>query len=91
MTNSKEKYIKVNINEEILNLCPDLEPEQQITLANIIDSEFNMEVIEDTVQYFCDENKVSGEKVWHMINSLSECKCSQFPYDSDYEEAELED
>ena len=45
MTNSKDKYIKVNINEEILNLCPDLEPEQQITLANIIDNEFNMEVI----------------------------------------------
>ena len=45
MTNSKDKYIKVNIIEEILNLCPDLEPEQQITLANIIDNEFNMEVI----------------------------------------------
>ena len=45
MTNSKEKYIKVSINEEILNLCPDLEPDQQITLANIIDNEFNMEVI----------------------------------------------
>ena len=45
MTNSKDKNIKVNINEEILNLCPDLEPEQQITLANIIDNEFNMEVI----------------------------------------------
>ena len=39
MTNSKDKYIKVNINEEILNLCPDLEPEQQITLANIIDND----------------------------------------------------
>ena len=45
MTNSKEKFIKVNINEEILNLCPDLEPEQQITLANIIDNEFNMDVV----------------------------------------------
>ena len=45
MTNSKDKYMKVNITEEILNLCPDLEPEQQITLANIIDNEFNMEVI----------------------------------------------
>ena len=33
------------INKEIKNLCPDLEPEQQITLANIIDNEFNMEVI----------------------------------------------
>ena len=45
MTNSKDKYIKVNINKEIKNLCPDLEPEQQITLANIIDNEFNMDVI----------------------------------------------
>ena len=42
---TKEKYITININEEILNLCPDLEPDQQITLANIIDNEFNMEVI----------------------------------------------
>ena len=45
MTNSKEKCIKINVNEEIKNLCPDLEPEQQITLANIIDNEFNMEVV----------------------------------------------
>ena len=50
-----------------------------------------LEVIEDTVQYFCDENKVSGEKVWHMINSLSEVKINDFPYDIDYEQAELED
>ena len=45
MTNSKDKYITVNINKEIKNICPDLEPEQQITLANIIDNEFNMDVI----------------------------------------------
>ena len=45
MTNSKEKYITINVNEEIKNLCPDLEPAQQITLANIIDNEFNMEVV----------------------------------------------
>ena len=45
MTNSKDKYITINVNEEIKNLCPDLELEQQITLANIIDNEFNMEVI----------------------------------------------
>ena len=50
-----------------------------------------LEVIEDTVQYFCDENMVSGEKVWHMINALSETKVCQFPYDSDYEAADLED
>ena len=45
MTNSKEKYITINVNEEIKNLCPDLEEEQLITLANIIDNEFNMEVV----------------------------------------------
>ncbi len=45
MSNSDEKFIAISINKEIKNLCPDLEPEQQITLANIIDSEFNMEVI----------------------------------------------
>ena len=50
-----------------------------------------LEVIEDTVQYFCDENRVSGEKVWHMIASLSELKCGYFPYNNDYEEADLED
>ena len=50
-----------------------------------------LEVIEDTVQYFCDENKVSGEKVWHKINSLSEVKINDFPYDYDYVEEELEE
>ena len=40
-----EKFIAISINKEIKNLCPDLEEEQQITLANIIDNEFNMEVI----------------------------------------------
>ena len=45
MTNSKEKYITINVNEEIKNLCPDLEEEQVITLSEIIDNEFNMEVV----------------------------------------------
>ena len=42
---TKEKYIKINVNEEIKNLCPDLEEEQVITLSEIIDNEFNMEVV----------------------------------------------
>ena len=50
-----------------------------------------LELIEDTVSYFCDENRVSGEKVWTMINALSETKLGYFPYDSDYEASELED
>ena len=45
MSDSKEKFIAISINKEIKNLCPDLELDQQITLANIIDNEFNMEVI----------------------------------------------
>ena len=45
MSDSKKKFIAISINKEIKNLCPDLEPEQQITLANIIDNEFNMDVI----------------------------------------------
>jgi len=45
MTNSKEKCIKINVNEEIKNLCPDLEEDQVITLSEIIDNEFNMEVV----------------------------------------------
>ena len=45
MNNSKEKYITINVNEEIKNLCPDLEEDQVITLSEIIDNEFNMEVV----------------------------------------------
>ena len=45
MSDSDEKFIAISINKEIKNLCPDLEPDQQITLANIIDNEFNMDVI----------------------------------------------
>ena len=45
MSDSDEKFIAISINKEIKNLCPDLEPEQQITLANILDNEFNMDVI----------------------------------------------
>ena len=45
MSDSDEKFIAISINKEIKNLCPDLEEEQQITLAKIIDNEFNMDVI----------------------------------------------
>ena len=41
---TKEKLLYVNINKEILNLCPDLQPDQVITLAEIIFNEFNYEV-----------------------------------------------
>ena len=47
---TKEKYITININKEILNLCPDLRPEQVITLAEIIFNEFNYDVISNELE-----------------------------------------
>ena len=29
-----------------------------------------LDTIEDTVEYLCDENLLSGEKVWVMISAL---------------------
>ena len=44
-----------------------------------------LETIEDTVEYLCDENLLSGEKVWVMIHALSESKMEEFPLDDDYD------
>ena len=32
------------------------------------------EVIEDTVQYACDQNQLSGELVWTIVESLATAK-----------------
>ena len=43
-----------------------------------------MEHVEDIVEHICDENRLSGEKVWVMINALSEAKINEYPhYDED--------
>ena len=44
-----------------------------------------LETIEDTVEYLCDSNLLSGEKVWVMIHALSESKMEEFPLDDDYD------
>ena len=50
--------------------------QQQATLV--------LEHVEDIVEHICDENRLSGEKVWVMINALSEAKISEYPhYDED--------
>jgi len=41
------------------------------------------ETIEDTVSYLCDEDRLSGEKVWAMVWAMSEAKLRQFP-DEDF-------
>ena len=34
-------------------------------------------MIEDTLQYFCDEHMVSGELSWVMIQALAEAKLAE--------------
>ena len=41
------------------------------------------ETIEDTVSHLCDEDRLSGEKVWSMVYAMSEAKLRQFP-DEDF-------
>ena len=38
-----------------------------------------METVEDIVEHICDENMMSGEKVWVMISALCEAKLGHFP------------
>ena len=45
-----------------------------------------METVEDIVEHICDENRMSGEKVWVMISALSEAKIAEFPSPDDNEE-----
>ena len=42
-----------------------------------------MENVEDIVEHICDEYTLSGEKVWVMINALSEAKIHEFPDNED--------
>ena len=35
------------------------------------------EIIEDSVEYFCDENMVSGELAWIMVQTLAEAKLAE--------------
>ena len=47
-----------------------------------------LELIEDVVEYHCDEKFISGEKMWVMINALSTYKLNEFPIheEDDYDE-----
>ena len=35
------------------------------------------EVIEDTVEYFCDKERVSGEMIWLIVESLATAKIAE--------------
>ena len=32
------------------------------------------DIIEDSIEYFCDEDMVSGEIAWEMVGALSDAK-----------------
>ena len=39
-----------------------------------------MQIMEDTVEYYCDQNMVSGETAWTMVASLADAKLNvEFP------------
>ena len=40
-----------------------------------------LELIEDTVEHYCDTNYTSGEKVWTFILALAEEKLKVYPED----------
>ena len=42
-----------------------------------------MQLIEDSVEYYCTENVISGELVWSMIKGLAEAKLNQSPEPED--------
>jgi len=35
------------------------------------------ELLEDTVEYFCDQNMISGELTWLVVQTLAEAKISE--------------
>ena len=38
-----------------------------------------LEMLEDSVEYVCREQQISGEKVWTMVHELSRIKLQEFP------------
>ena len=44
-----------------------------------------MELIEDVVEYHCDENYISGEKMWVMVKALADARCREFLTSPDFD------
>ena len=38
-----------------------------------------LELIEDTVSYYCDENRISGELAYQIVEGIGAAKIQQFP------------
>ena len=42
-----------------------------------------LELVEDIVQYYCDEEQISGELAYLIVEGISGAKLSQFPPNHD--------
>ena len=38
-----------------------------------------LELIEDTLSYYCDENRISGELAYQIVEGIGGAKLQQFP------------
>jgi len=43
-----------------------------------------LELIEDTVSYYCDENRISGELAYQIVEGIGAAKMQQFPVNKEY-------
>ena len=50
-----------------------------------------LELIEDTSEHFCDENRISGEQFYVMMKALVDCKLKEFPLDFEQLEEDIYD
>jgi hypothetical protein len=41
-----------------------------------------MELVEDTIEYFCDQEIVSGQTAWTAVSALAEAKLAQINYEN---------
>ena len=42
-----------------------------------------LELIEDIVEYYCDENRISGELAYQIVEGIGGAKLLQFPVNED--------
>ena len=47
-----------------------------------------IDLVEDIVSFYCDENMASGEIVWAVIHALSDMKLDEFPSEFDLPRSE---
>ena len=75
----KKKNLKTShcaLAGAILNMCPAIGLDVYITLMKISREKHDelRALLEDTIEYFCDENMVSGQVAWTITECLAIAK-----------------